>query len=202
MNPENSPKWNILSEILQTEIPVDISKDKNIIKPKILILCHDTKTCYQLNQYLSQGAQKYLFLMAMKKEVKFKKLSKKFLKNTNAANFIKEFNETKLEESFDKPKKSKKDKEVERPTDLNSLLEEKLFANLEDDFENVKSFFMLTMSQIGDKSKVCVDDDDDDDQEKEEEKIASQRKKKNEKNKANESCFTFEPFPEVSQVLV
>lgn len=41
----------------------------------MLILCQDSRTCYQLNQYLTQGAEKYLLFTAMKNDVPIKKLS-------------------------------------------------------------------------------------------------------------------------------
>lgn len=79
--PENCPKWETLSEILRVEIPSDAkaaidagrrSANKPIV---VLILCQDSRTCYQLNQYLTQGAEKYLLFTAMKNDVPIKKLS-------------------------------------------------------------------------------------------------------------------------------
>lgn len=71
-----------MSEILRVEIPNDakncIDKGyKAATKPVVvLILCQDSRTCYQLNQYLTQGAEKYLLFTAMKNDVPIKKLSK------------------------------------------------------------------------------------------------------------------------------
>ncbi|KAG5680775.1 hypothetical protein PVAND_010262 [Polypedilum vanderplanki] len=84
--PEPNAKWRAVSEILRIEIPADIkdviSDERNEFdkqKPiKILILCNDARTCYQLNQYLTQGAEKTLFWTALKNEVKVKKLSKSY----------------------------------------------------------------------------------------------------------------------------
>jgi DNA excision repair protein ERCC-4 len=45
---------------------------------KVLILCQDARTCYQLNQYLTQGAEKYLFYTAMRNDIKVTKLSEKY----------------------------------------------------------------------------------------------------------------------------
>lgn len=82
--PENCPKWATLSEILCVEIPNDVkaaidakrrSADKPIV---VLILCQDSRTCYQLNQYLTQGAEKYLLFTAMKNDVPIKKLSEAY----------------------------------------------------------------------------------------------------------------------------
>lgn len=81
--PEQPPKWKALSEILKVEIPANIKKvaaegkcefDKE--KPiRILVLCYDAKTCYQLNQYLTQGSERALFWTAMKNDVNVQKLS-------------------------------------------------------------------------------------------------------------------------------
>lgn len=82
--PENCPKWATLSEILTVEIPADARKAiecgrRSSSKPIIvLILCHDSRTCYQLNQYLTQGPEKYLLFTAMKNDIPIKKLSKAY----------------------------------------------------------------------------------------------------------------------------
>lgn len=176
LNPSFSPKWNILTEILQHEIPLDLNKPENTDKKaKILILCQDRKTCFQLNQYLSQGPKKYLFLMALKKEVKFKKVSTKFIKNVRS-DMIKAFNETKINEPTNKPKKSKKDNDA---TDLETLLEEKLFADVEEDFEDIKDCFMLSMTQGYDKTKKLNDEDIEDE---------------------SDDGFIFEPFAEMENM--
>lgn len=79
--PENCPKWETLSEILCVEIPSDVkaaieAKRRSANKPiVVLILCQDSRTCYQLNQYLTQGPEKYLLFTAMKNDVPIKKLS-------------------------------------------------------------------------------------------------------------------------------
>lgn len=85
-DPEPCPKWKSLSEILRVEIPSDIKslikdqrndfdKDKPI---RVLVLCNDARTCYQLNQYLTQGVERTLFWTAMKNEVTVQKLSSKY----------------------------------------------------------------------------------------------------------------------------
>lgn len=85
-DPEPCPKWKSLSEVLRVEIPSDIKsmiKDKRFEfdkeKPiRVLVLCNDARTCYQLNQYLTQGFERTLFWTAMKHEVNVKKLSSTF----------------------------------------------------------------------------------------------------------------------------
>lgn len=82
--PENCPKWGTLSEILRIEIPSDVkaainSGCRSASKPIIvLILCQDSRTCYQLNQYLTQGPEKYLLFTAMKNDIPIKKLSETY----------------------------------------------------------------------------------------------------------------------------
>lgn len=78
--PELPAKWKALSEILRVEIPADLkqtsAKLKQQKKPvnetpiKVLILCTDNRTCYQLNQFLTQGGERYLFYMAIKNDIK------------------------------------------------------------------------------------------------------------------------------------
>ena len=87
-DPEPCPKWKSLSEILRVEIPSDI---KNLIKDqrtdfdhekpiRVLVLCNDPRTCYQLNQYLTQGLERTLFWTAMKNDLPVQKLSSKYKK--------------------------------------------------------------------------------------------------------------------------
>lgn len=58
-----------------------------------MILCQDSRTCYQLNQFLTQGAEKYLLFTAMKNDIPIKKFSKEYEKikdnESLAANSIK-----------------------------------------------------------------------------------------------------------------
>lgn len=69
---------------MRVEIPNDAksaidagrrSANKPIV---VLILCQDSRTCYQLNQYLTQGAEKYLLFTAMKNDIPIKKLSEAY----------------------------------------------------------------------------------------------------------------------------
>ncbi|XP_044268362.1 DNA repair endonuclease XPF isoform X2 [Tribolium madens] len=119
LNPEFCPKWKSLLELLKVEIPHEIAKSKsgeNII----LILCTDHKTCYQLNQLLSHGPHKYLFLNALDKKVTFKKINDSFQQCG------------KIDEVPEPAKKPKLDE-----------------SNIEDkpQEEEIKSSYVLTMSQ-------------------------------------------------------
>lgn len=88
--PENCPKWEVLSEILRVEIPSDIRKFAAVNPqmanppPVVLILCQDSRTCYQLNQFLTQGSEKYLLFTAMKNDIVIKKFSKEYQKIKDA----------------------------------------------------------------------------------------------------------------------
>lgn len=79
--PEFCPKWKYLTELLSVEIPGDMKRlhgADHMEAPKVLILCQDARTCYQLKQYLTQGGEQYLFHMALRQEIPIGKLSKRF----------------------------------------------------------------------------------------------------------------------------
>ncbi|XP_037032816.1 DNA repair endonuclease XPF [Bradysia coprophila] len=82
--PELCPKWKALSEILRLEIPNDIKRSIDrrptiLNEPiKVLILCQDSRTCSQLNQYLLQGGERHLFYQAVRNDLTVAKLSEKF----------------------------------------------------------------------------------------------------------------------------
>lgn len=66
------------------EIPNDIKRSidrrPNILNEpiKVLILCQDSRTCSQLNQYLLQGGERHLFYQAVRNDLVVSKLSEKF----------------------------------------------------------------------------------------------------------------------------
>lgn len=67
LKPEPNPKWIALSEVL-SEIQEQKHKKKDNEKvDKVLILVHDNNICKQLKNYLTMGANKYLFYEALKK---------------------------------------------------------------------------------------------------------------------------------------
>ncbi|KAJ6645403.1 DNA repair endonuclease XPF [Pseudolycoriella hygida] len=82
--PELCPKWKALSEILRVEIPSDIKRSidrrPNILNEpiKVLILCQDSRTCSQLNQYLLQGGERHLFYQAVRNDLDVSKLANSF----------------------------------------------------------------------------------------------------------------------------
>lgn len=70
-----------MSEILRVEIPNDVKTSTRAVdederntsllqnQVKVLVLCQDARTCYQLNQFLIQGAERYLFFTALKNDI-------------------------------------------------------------------------------------------------------------------------------------
>lgn len=134
------------------------------------------------------GAEKYLFLMALKHDIRFKKISKTFSKETlNTASLRKELDKTFIHESYDKPKKAKSSKSEDNSNvEYDSFLEErnKLFENIDEDFETSKSCYMLTISQFS--NTVLINSDSDDEEEP-----------KTNTDDKNETKISFEPFPEV-----
>uniref|UniRef100_A0A182N786 DNA repair endonuclease XPF n=1 Tax=Anopheles dirus TaxID=7168 RepID=A0A182N786_9DIPT len=88
--PELCPKWKALSDVLRADIPSDIKETAAKIRDKeqrqkylqqqvkILILCQDSRACYQLNQFLTQGPERYLFYQALKNDISVAKLSEQF----------------------------------------------------------------------------------------------------------------------------
>lgn len=121
------------------EIPAEIKKS-NSAENTILVLCEDVKTCYQLNQYLIDGPHKFLFLTALKRGLQFKSIHESF-KNCGEI----PTDTIPAKKSDVKPNKKLK-------TDANSENKnppESTTANDEDeDSENLRSSYVLTMSQI------------------------------------------------------
>ncbi|XP_052888719.1 DNA repair endonuclease XPF [Anopheles moucheti] len=88
--PELCPKWKALSDVLRVDIPNDIKEIARKMRKqeerhkfmqqqvKILILCQDSRACYQLNQFLTQGPERYLFFQAMKNDISVAKLAEQF----------------------------------------------------------------------------------------------------------------------------
>lgn len=95
--PEPPSKWRVISEILKVEIPSDIkerladpkSNLKKDHQTKILILCNDSRTCYQLNQFLVNGEERCLFFNALRSEIQVTKLSEKY-KNVSSGRGVKD----------------------------------------------------------------------------------------------------------------
>lgn len=139
-DPEHSPKWKVLSDLLLEEIPEEVKKKQKggLHNTKILILCQDGRTCAQLNHFLTMGANKYLFYTAFRRDLTIHTVSSKYtnLKNTAPAT-------SELEKEQMVSTKSDEDSK-----DVNKLEEE--------DSEELKTNYILTLTQVatqGDKKQ-------------------------------------------------
>lgn len=173
-DPEECPKWKALSEILRVEIPTDIKKvvedDRNEFNKetpvKILVLCNDSRTCYQLNQYLIQGQERTLFWSALKNDVSVQKLSKKFtnisgggkgsVKDCMVIKDIKQQPSTSAEEKvYEKlplkinelPSRKRKADESSKSDEAKDSIETFLNTEELDDCDMLRDTFILTMTQ-------------------------------------------------------
>lgn len=83
--PESCTKWKILTELLKNEIPTNLKRKKpnTSVAPKVLILCQDTRTCFQLRQILTEGAERFLLYMAMRNNIPIGVLSNLYQKVQN-----------------------------------------------------------------------------------------------------------------------
>ncbi|XP_022225185.2 DNA repair endonuclease XPF [Drosophila obscura] len=79
--PEPCPKWQALTELLTQ----DIAQEKHRLEqPKVLILCQDARTCFQLKQYLTQGGPRFLLQQALHHEVPVGNLSDKYARESQS----------------------------------------------------------------------------------------------------------------------
>ena len=65
----------------------EFDKDKPI---RVLVLCNDARSCYQLNQYLTQGHERTLFWTAMKNEVNVQRLSNAYKSINGGSGIVKD----------------------------------------------------------------------------------------------------------------
>lgn len=152
------------------EIPGDMKRIDvcdHIEAPKVLILCQDARTCYQLKQYLTQGGEQYLFHMALRQEIPIGKLSKRFeriggssgellLSQATTKSTQLSTTPSSISKSLKKPSKGTK-KDTTMATDSESLISEMDELNqvlTGDDFmgeeclmEPYQESYMLTMTQ-------------------------------------------------------
>lgn len=136
-NPELCPKWLSLIQILKVEIPQNILKS-NYTNNKILILCSDRKTCYQLNELLRNGPHHYLLFMALKKGISFKSVSEKF-KNVGGLDVAAQ------EEPDQKTSRRKKLKGDEKNEDVKNKVSDG--TENPEEVAEYKESYILTMSQ-------------------------------------------------------
>lgn len=67
LKPEPNPKWIALSQVLSEIQEQKLKKKDSENVDKVLILVHDNNICRQLKNFLTMGANKYLFYEALKK---------------------------------------------------------------------------------------------------------------------------------------
>ncbi|XP_002022063.2 DNA repair endonuclease XPF [Drosophila persimilis] len=79
--PEPCPKWQALTELLTQDIS---HKSHGQEQPKVLILCQDARTCYQLKQYLTQGGPRFLLQQALHHEVPVGNLSDSYARESQS----------------------------------------------------------------------------------------------------------------------
>ncbi|CAH0714279.1 unnamed protein product, partial [Brenthis ino] len=135
-DPEPSPKWKCLTELLLDEIPSEVRKKENgsLNKTKILILCQDNKSCSQLNQFLTMGENRYLFYTAFMREITITNMASKY-KNLN--------------KPISNKQESKKDIENPDVNDLEKNEQNEEDANIE---ELNRSNYILTLTQLDNTS--------------------------------------------------
>lgn len=197
--PEHCQKWKQLSEILRIEIPCDIregikkmkkeQQKETIKKPKnVLILCQDSRTCYQLNEYLTQGPERYLFNSAIAHKVTIGQLSEPYrrlqklpLVNVQSkaqqnvteksvitkannesfgSNFLKQYFINKKTDEVHEKKKWERIKPLDKDEPEKSEIEQFLTNNEPVDEEeiNYRSSYVLTMSQRGAGDEYSIDE--------------------------------------------
>ncbi|KAH8279533.1 hypothetical protein KR044_011910 [Drosophila immigrans] len=167
--PEACPKWQPLSELLTTDIPGDMRRRRgadHLEPPKVLILCQDARTCYQLKQYLTQGGARFLLQQAMRHEVQVGKLSDRFARDSQGAPMAEPERKPKPEktekaEKADQAKpKAPEQLEETATSQLDELAQLLSDADAEQQQHLFEESYMLTMTQ---SMPAAADDDDDND---------------------------------------
>ncbi|GJQ83429.1 mei-9 [Trypoxylus dichotomus] len=146
LSPEFCPKWSVLLEILKSEIPADIRETGNGADNKVLILCQDKKSCYQLKQFLTRGPHYYLFLTALENGIKFTAIDRKF----ERCERLKARFSQKERPVFDgrevaKRKKKSDDRKKRKDEVEGQIEEEKREEN--DETDNLKDQYVLSSTQ-------------------------------------------------------
>ncbi|XP_062139440.1 DNA repair endonuclease XPF [Drosophila sulfurigaster albostrigata] len=150
--PEPCPKWQPLTELLTTEIPGDMRRRRgadHLEPPKVLILCQDARTCYQLKQYLTQGGARFLLQQALRHEVQVGKVSEQFTRDSQSAAMAETETQTKTKTKIKtEAKQATNESKLEETSTQFDELTQLLLSN--DDAEAQHLFeesYMLTMTQ-------------------------------------------------------
>lgn len=166
-----------MAEILKVEIPSDmkVTKFDSNTPPKVLVLCQDARTCYQLRQFLTQGGERFLLFTAMKHAIPIGKLSQSYEKVKNTQ-FIEK----------DILPRNKPDGSEVTDTEAGPKQEDELTQLLSKDDHTDEDIFqesyVLTMTQQG--MEECH--------------LSKEESSDNDDNSINASVF--EPFPEVIEL--
>ncbi|KAH8308570.1 hypothetical protein KR018_006343, partial [Drosophila ironensis] len=133
--PEPCPKWQPLTDLLTQDIPGDMRNCRRTEQPKVLILCQDARSCYQLKQYLTQGGPRFLLQQALQHEVPVGKLSDKYSKEAH----------TKAQAGPVKKEAPKEEQPVPPAAGLDELSQ--LLSESEAEGQHFEESYMLTMTQ-------------------------------------------------------
>lgn len=138
-DPEACQKWQCLKDVLMTDIPEDLKKNKSDSndskRANILVLCQDNRTCAQLNQYLVMGTYKYLLYTAFKNDLQVNAIVSKF------DDYKEDFEKLTQDKVSQVKKDSKKKEEAEK--DDSGEFEEEVGINALN-----RSNYVLTMTQM------------------------------------------------------
>ncbi|XP_065364962.1 DNA repair endonuclease XPF [Calliphora vicina] len=151
--PEPCPKWKYLSEILKVEIPGDMKRTKPDCydPPKVLILCQDTRSCYQLKQFLTQSGERFLLYTAMRQQIPIGKLGKTFEKIQTGKELEMTLTQHQLKNTQKSGKSNKNSNseldDSENPQQIDELTQLLSHDMDEGDVNYFQESYMLTMTQ-------------------------------------------------------
>lgn len=147
------------------------TKPNSMDSPKVLILCQDARSCYQLKQFLTQSGERYLLFAAMKNNIPIGKLGKSYekIKNAKELDMIANQSNTTMKTTQNKslPQTQKKteddDTNLEATTTPVDELTQLLLQGDEDtnlDANYFQESYMLTMTQaqFNDDSDLILND--------------------------------------------
>ncbi|XP_076270199.1 DNA repair endonuclease XPF mei-9 isoform X1 [Rhynchophorus ferrugineus] len=137
LNPELAPKWKALLDLLKIEIPAEI-RQFQVKNCTVLILCSDSRTCYQINTLLTSSPQQYLLFLALKNKISFKSLSKQF-KNC-------EVSHSTFSTEEQNPK-SKRKLKIDEDAGETETEEKDCHNEVDEDNEQFQNTYILTMNE-------------------------------------------------------
>ncbi|XP_017045887.1 DNA repair endonuclease XPF [Drosophila ficusphila] len=139
--PEPCPKWQALTDLLTQDIPGDMRRCRRSEQPKVLILCQDARTCFQLKQYLTQGGPRFLLQQALHHEVPVGKLSDKYTKEGQSKAAVPSEGAVTKKEAL----KEEVSGSQPPPAGLDELAQ--LLSESDADGQHFEESYMLTMTQ-------------------------------------------------------